>query len=284
MAVAVDGGGTRCRLALVCDGEGPEVTVGPANVTSDFSGALAEIGRGLERLAASADIGLDLLHGLPAYLGIAGVTGPEMAARVREALPFRRARVEDDRPAALRGALGNRDGAIAHCGTGSFLALRAAGTMRLAGGWGPVLGDEASAQWVGRHALAAVLRAHDGTGPASGLTARLLREYGPPARIVSFAAGASPMQLGEIAGHVTAAAPADPLAAQILTGGAAEIARALPCLGWTSELALCLTGGLGPAYGSYLPPATQAALTAATGEPIDGARALARDFARQATS
>ena len=43
---------------------------------------------------------------------------------------------------ALRGALGEKDGIVVHCGIGSFAASRIDGKSRFAGGWGPVLGDE----------------------------------------------------------------------------------------------------------------------------------------------
>ena len=57
--IAVDGGGTRCRLVLD-RGPGPaggrvSVETGPANVTSDFDAALGEIRRGLDQPEISVD-------------------------------------------------------------------------------------------------------------------------------------------------------------------------------------------------------------------------------------
>ena len=48
----------------------------------------------------------------------------------------------------------------------------ARGEAARAGGWGHMIGDEGSGYWIGREALAAVMRASDGRGPATRLTAR----------------------------------------------------------------------------------------------------------------
>ena len=123
-----------------------------------------------------------------------------------QALPLDHARIEDDRRSALVGALGSRDGAIAHCGTGSFLGANTNGKMRFAGGWGPVLGDEASAQWVGRKSLAATLNALDGLALRTPLVDEMLNHFGSSEAIVAFAAKASPADFGLLAQRTTKAA------------------------------------------------------------------------------
>ncbi|SMX48060.1 BadF/BadG/BcrA/BcrD ATPase family protein [Maliponia aquimaris] len=280
--LAVDGGGTRCRLALA---EGPTLTTvetGSANVSTDFDGGVREIREGLTRLAARTSRTIDDLTRLPAFVGLAGVTGEAMAGRLRGALPFTRVRILDDRPAALRGALGDADGVIAHCGTGSFYGARAGGQMRFAGGWGPVLGDEASAQWIGCLALGVTLETVDGRLPASPLSQRLLADLGDAPGIVRFAGQARPTDFGALAPLVTDhAAQGDALARRVMQAGADEIARALPDIGWTPDQPICLTGGIGPHYAPYFPAAMQARLTRPAGEPLAGAIALARDLARE---
>ena len=47
-----------------------------------------------------------------------------------------------------------------------------------AGGWGHIIGDEGSGYWIGREALAAVMRAADGRGPATKLTEDVLAHFG----------------------------------------------------------------------------------------------------------
>jgi N-acetylglucosamine kinase-like BadF-type ATPase len=54
----------------------------------------------------------------------------------------------------------------------------AGGEAARAGGWGYILGDESSGYWIGREALTAVMRAADGRGPETGLTADILAYFG----------------------------------------------------------------------------------------------------------
>ena len=222
--IAVDGGGTRCRVVL----DGPDgrflVERGAANVASDFNAATREIEAGLAALAEQTGKSLAEIRDLPIYLGLAGLTGQEdLAARVIARLQLRRARVTDDRPTALRGALGKRDGVIAHLGTGSLFALQRQGNMRLSGGWGARLGDQASAFWVARSALSATLEAEDRLIEATDLTRALMERFGSAGGIVAHAAQATPAQIGDLAPLVTeAAASGDPVGLRILNAGADE--------------------------------------------------------------
>ena len=280
--LAVDGGGTRCRVALSDGSRVVSVETGSANVSTDMAGGVQEILRGLGGLAERLGRPVETLHTLPAFVGLAGVTGDDVAERLRAALPLARVRIEDDRPAALRGALGERPGAVAHCGTGSFFASKIDGQVRLAGGWGPVLGDEASAQWLGRVALGLTLETVDGIRDPSGLSDLFLSEYGGSAGIVRFAGRARPSDIGGLARAVTEhAGTGDALARAAMQAGADHIARALPLIGWVQGLAICLTGGLGPHFASYLPGDMQADLAEPEGVPLDGALALAREFAKE---
>lgn len=278
--LAIDGGGTRCRLALAEGDAVTSVVTGSANVSTDFAGTVREILAGLAMLSDRSARPVDELSRLPAFVGLAGVTGDAIADRLRAALPFVRVRILDDRPAALRGALGEADGVIAHCGTGSFYGAQHGGHMRFAGGWGPVLGDEASAQWIGKLALGITLHSVDGRLPASPMAERLLADHGGASGIVRFAGQARPTDFGALAPLVTDhAARGDALATRVMRAGADEIARALPDIGWTEGQPICLTGGIGPQYALYLPEPMQAALTAPRAEPLAGAIALARDLA-----
>ena len=280
--LAIDGGGTRCRLALDDGTRVVTVETGAANVSTDMGGALAQIEAGLAALAGAAGVTPESLADHPAHVGLAGVTGPEIAAQVRARLPLTRAHVTSDLPAALRGALGPRDGALAHCGTGSFCASRIGGEIRAVGGWGHVLGDEASAQWIAKVALRLTLEAVDGRRATTPLARGLLDMLEGATGIVRFAGTARPEAFGALARQVTArAAEGDAMAREVMAAGAAEIARALPHVGWVTGMPLCLAGGIGPEFAPFLPDAMRAALVAPEGSPLDGARALARDFARE---
>ncbi|MDA5094514.1 ATPase [Aliiroseovarius sp. KMU-50] len=281
--LAVDGGGTRCRLAL-CDNVGQIhiLETGSANVTSNFSAATREILRGIEELSRISGLEQEEISALPAYFGLAGITGLESAAQLADALPFRHIRIEDDRPAALCGVLGENDGMVAHCGTGSFIAAQDQGQMRFIGGWGPVLGDMASAQWVGRKALARSLDVVDELARPSPLSNHILNELKGSAGIVRFAGTASPADFGRYAPLVTRhSAEGCALSTGILQDAADQIAATLTKIGWTEGTRLCLTGGIGPCYAPYLPAPMQATLHDPEGTPLDGAILLARCFATE---
>lgn len=282
--IAIDGGGTRCRIALRDNGKDTVVELGSANVTTDFDAAISEMTRGLQMLGDRAGMGLEDMAKIPAYAGLAGVAGTSIADKVAHALPFTHVRVEDDRRSALKGALGSRDGVVAHCGTGSFLAAQVGDSQRFAGGWGPVLGDPASAQWVGRRALSLTLDAVDGIHTHSELSQHLLERFSGAAGIVAFAAAARPTDFGALAPNVTQrAAEGDTLAQMILQEAGQNIATLLPVMGWAPEMTICLTGGIAPHYAPYLPEGMQNCIAPPLGEPLSGALLLAQAFSEEIT-
>lgn len=277
--IGIDGGGTHCRFALLAHGKRVEHRGGPANVHSDFDRAVATLTDGLAALAQKA--GLSDLSSARAYLGLAGVTGPEAAARVADALPIRRVSVSDDRMSAVVGALGGRDGAVIGIGTGSFLARRAQGRVRLMGGWGFVLGDEASGAYLGRRALQRALHVLDGLAEATPFTDAIHEQFGStPVNILRFARDAGPADFAAHAPMVLEAARAgDVVAWDILREGADYILHGLNRLGWTPGEILCPIGGLAPHYAGFLPADVTASFAEPSGSALDGALALAADMA-----
>jgi len=66
-------------------------------------------------------------------------------------------------------------------GTGSIsYGVNQRGLAARAGGWGPTLADEGSGYWIGRRALAAVMREADGRGPKTALTQLVLAHFQLP--------------------------------------------------------------------------------------------------------
>ncbi len=97
----------------------------------------------------------------------------------------RRVRVISDVEAAHLGALGERAGVLLLAGTGSMaLGRDARGRWARAGGWGPLLGDEGSAFWIGREWLRATLGA-----TSFARARRILGSPDPVARIAALAPG-----------------------------------------------------------------------------------------------
>ena len=282
--LAIDGGGSRCRLACETADRRVRVETGPANAFSDFEGTITQITNGLSTLAEESGFSVDALVEVPTFIGLAGAISDDIIERLRASLPFQHVRIEDDRPAALRGALGTQDGAIIHCGTGSFLAFQQSGQMRLAGGWGSILGDEASARWLGWKALNVALRVADGTLPDNSWSRSFVTDFGGVDKIVMFAGGATPAEFGALAPRVTEAAhEGDPLANAIMSEGARYLSDSITALGWSDGMALCLTGGVAPLYRDHLPRTLQEAICAPIGEPLDGALALAREMSHDKT-
>ncbi len=278
-AIAVDGGGTHCRIALIKDDNIDSVIAGPANVSTDFSGSINTIMSGLAELSQRNSLSAHQLNNIPIYLGLAGAIDEQIGQHVQRALPFTRCTVQDDRPSALRGALGTHDGALAHCGTGSFFAARYNKQQKFTGGWGPVLDDIASARWAGARALSLTLYSIDGIQPQSEMTRALVNEFTGATGIVNFAASATAGKLGQLAKTVTAYAQKnDVVANKVLSEGAEMIAANLLAIGWSDGDNICLTGGIGPWYKSYLPSEMQLCVKEPSGDPLDGAVDLAREL------
>jgi glucosamine kinase len=271
--IGVDGGGTSCRVALVHRGRRWDALQGPANVSTDFGGAIAAIRAGIDDVLGQAGLGVEVLAGAAAHLGLAGVMGPAIAARVASALPLSRVTVTDDRPTSIVGALGDGDGSVAAIGTGSFVGRQAGGRIHGVGGWGFFIGDQAAGAWLLRRCLEETMLAHDGLRPQTDLTRAMLSQHGGDAgAIVLFAGSAAPSDYASLARDVVAAADAgDPLGRALMDEGAAYIRAALSRLGWAPPEPLVLMGGLGPAYARWM----GLGLVRPMGSALDGALTLA---------
>jgi len=138
-------------------------------------------------------------------------------------------RVDHDLRIALAGALGGRPGAVLVAGTGSACFGAAAdGRTWKSGGWGAQLDDGGSGHWLGLQALRAVVRAADGRGPKSTLTAAATARVGmedPRAIIRALASGALGRDaVAALAPDVLASAERDDaVAAEIVARGADEL-------------------------------------------------------------
>lgn len=278
--LAVDGGGSGSRVALVADDVRFEATGGPANVTTDFDGAVDAIKTGLAALAEQAGLAPRKLCRMPAYLGLAGIVDAEDARQLAAALPLQNAVIESDQPATVAGALGDKDGAVAGLGTGSFFGLSRSGALRLAGGWGHRIDDRASGYWLGRQALRHALEAYDGRAGQSALSRALTRRFQSPREIVAFARDVEPAEMASLAHLVTECVEAgDPAAKALLAVGAKHVISALTAIGWSRDLPLCVIGGVAEDYRPAL--SDHATLIDPAGTTLDGAIALARKIPSQ---
>nr|WP_308461208.1 BadF/BadG/BcrA/BcrD ATPase family protein [Streptomyces sp. Ru73] len=236
--------------------------------------------------AGMATLGDDLRATLPAALS--------------RALGTPRLALAADAVTAYAGALGQRPGAVVAAGTGMIAMgtdLTAATGWRRADGWGHLLGDCGSGAWIGRAGLEAAMRAHDGRpGGSAALLARAEAVFGPvtglPGKL--YPRADRPAVLASFAPEVARCAAEDKFAAAILDEAAHHIADAAaavcPAAGAVADPAVACTGGLFKMGEPLLEPLRAALavrlpgvrLTAAAGDPLDGALLIASALARNA--
>ncbi|MCC1493754.1 BadF/BadG/BcrA/BcrD ATPase family protein [Cognatishimia sp. F0-27] len=289
--VGIDGGGSGCRIAIVGPG-GDRLALahaGPANVTTDRAGAIVAVLDAIDAASRQAGLDDDALRDAVAHVGLAGVLTEQDAHAVSGALPFGRCVVTDDRPTFVAGALGSRNGALVAAGTGSFVAAQRDGKIRCVGGWGMILGDQASGAWLGQSLFEHVLLAVDGLAESSPLTDEVLdAQKCEPTGLVLGAATARPADFADWAPRIVAAAErGDAVGRALMQRGADYLDRALSALGVGgarlgaegAEELLCLSGGVGPHYAPYL-TLEGVRIVAPSGTALDGALHLAERLAQ----
>ena len=191
--LGIDAGGTK-TTALLADADGRIVGEGRAGGANLQAHGELEVEKVLHGV-------IDLALGDPAAapaavcLGLAGVDREGDLQVIREMmkrLGFRsRTLIVNDALIALvagNGGIGPGPrqgfgeayaGVVLVSGTGSIAyGVSKRGVAARAGGWGSSLGDEGSGYWIGRRALAAVVRDADGRGPATALTPMVLAHFG----------------------------------------------------------------------------------------------------------
>ena len=174
--LGVDGGGTKTNIALmdethevVAEGSG-----GPSNpLRVGVETAVANIAKAID---AACDIG-GVSRGdiVAATLGLAGVRRQDIRERVRDSFAKRfrvkKTYVTTDADIALYGTTLGKAGLVVIAGTGSVcIGVDDKGEKYIAGGWGPVAGDEGGGRGIAGDALHAVAKASDGRGPLTKLS------------------------------------------------------------------------------------------------------------------
>ncbi len=88
-----------------------------------------------------------------------------------------RVSLTSDSVTSFLGAIGDQRGVVVAAGTGMVVLGVGDTSVARVDGWGNVMGDAGSGFWIGRQALDAVMRAFDGRGPKTALTAAVKRKY-----------------------------------------------------------------------------------------------------------
>lgn len=230
-AIGVDAGGSHTEVAVAGDdgkvlaraeGAGAAMRPGAAETSA---AVIAEVAR---RAATEAGVTLPVER---AVVGAAGAgRAPEstdLAAALQAAGVARHAQVMGDGELALLAAFGDQPGILINAGTGSIgYARDPAGRLHRAGGYGWQMGDEGGGYWLGRRALAAAGRVHDGRDKPSRLPQRLVRALGLRDfdDLVRWAVLASPAEVASLAQSLLDAAhEGESLARSVVRDAAAEL-------------------------------------------------------------
>ena len=252
--IGADVGGSKTAVGvsegreILARADGPGAAVRPGRALAS-AGMIAEVVR--RALAEVGRLSGDLL-----LVGAAGAgrdpERSELAKALRGESLAARVEVTTDVELALAGAFETGPGIVVSAGTGSIAVGRdARGERRRIGGYGWQMGDEGSGYAMGRAALGAVSRAHDGRSPRTSLTDRVLAATRCPDfdGLVRWAARASPSEMASLAPHVLeVAAAGDPLAQGIVDYAARELSQLAICLrpllDVEAPIGVALTGGL----------------------------------------
>jgi N-acetylglucosamine kinase-like BadF-type ATPase len=254
----VDGGGTHSRLAIT-DGGGRVLARSEAGSTNVYSVPKEEAFENLRFLLDSAlqEAGLrreDLSAGC---VGSAGL-GREKERRLFgdfffSLLGAKPVKLCNDGEILLCGGLEDLEGYCLIAGTGSLALGRSRdGRLVRSGGLGYMLGDEGSAAWIGKTAIARLLRSLEGRDLPSSMLGAVLEKAGlsQSEDLIRFVhIDADKARVASLAPLVTEAArAADPLALDILHSGAAELAllvrSVLERSPWIENRSLVLAGGV----------------------------------------
>jgi len=178
--LGIDAGGTK-TVCLLADGRGTIVAEGRGGGANLHTSGELQVEKVLHEVMEEA-IGDREITPAAVCLGIAGVDRDDEARTVRAIMRRigykSRIVVVNDALVALVAGAGNESGIVIIAGTGSIVYGRNARfEAARAGGWGHIIGDEGSGYWIGREALAAIMRAADGRGPETRLTEDVLAHF-----------------------------------------------------------------------------------------------------------
>lgn len=175
--IAIDGGGSKTEAAAV-DVSGHLLARARTGATNPNDVGEAEAAARLTALIAS--LGKEL-RPAAVFAGVSGAVGHEevLTAALAEACPGVPVRAATD----IYNLLGllpdaNADCAALICGTGSVCFARKSGELHRVGGWGWLLDSHTGGYAIGRDGLEAALRAADGRGQPTSLSAAAARYLG----------------------------------------------------------------------------------------------------------
>ena len=180
--IGVDGGGTKTEVTLV-DRQG-KVIARIRGGSTNLQGVGAEKLKSemlflFDKLTQKTNVSPDKIGAI--FMGLAGAGRKSdqdtILALFNDTKYDGKIVVDSDAIIALAGAFGNKPGIILIAGTGSIcFGMSEDGDVVRSGGWGYMLGDEGSGYFIGREAIMASLKDHDGRGEQTMLKGELVRK------------------------------------------------------------------------------------------------------------
>ena len=216
--LAIDAGQTGIRTLLITDGVRAPEGERPGILTSEP--LIPQLARVIQDAVAGR---VDTVS-----IGSTGLTAEETdPAGLRELVGAGQVLMAHDSVTSYLGALGDQRGAVVAVGTGVVTLAVGASEVARVDGWGNLIGDAGAGYWIGRAALEAVMRDHDGRGPATALTGIVQNDF-PDLEQAYIELQGDPGRVRRIAGYARAvaelAADGDPVALHICGEAARELA------------------------------------------------------------
>lgn len=236
--LGVDGGGTKTQ-AILFDEEKTVVGEGFAGASNPLRVGVETAVANIYQATVAACDAANKSRGdiVSATCGLAGVRRLDLRQRIRERLAekleIKLVEVVTDAEIALFGTTLGKAGVVLIAGTGSICyGKNEAGETAIAGGWGPLAGDEGGGASIARRGLQAIAKASDGRGQSTKLSqagVKYFRTSTPENLLVAIY---SPqMDNAKIAGFarfvVETAQDGDPVALEILKEAGLELGLAV---------------------------------------------------------
>jgi N-acetylglucosamine kinase-like BadF-type ATPase len=231
--LGIDGGGTKTSCVI-----GDETSVLGSGTAGGSNVVRLGEAKAREALAAAIGQACAAANVKPSQIertcvGLAGAGRPEVSNLVRRLLAelvSGEIEVVGDMVIALQAAFGNGAGVMVIAGTGSMAYGRdASGNTLRAGGWGFSVFDEGSGHWIGRTAIAAIMRNYDESGEENSvLLDNVRKSWGLSTReqlVLAANASPSPDFADLLPAVLSAADSGDARAQSILTQAGTELAR-----------------------------------------------------------
>ncbi len=305
--LGIDGGASK-TVAVVADEQGCELGRGVAGPSNHFAVGMDSARAEIAQACATAlrQSGLEGQSLAAVCAGLSGVTTPPGTISweqiLRQTVTAERYVVEHDAIIALAGAIGRLYGVVVVAGTGSVaVGVDDSGRRARAGGWGHLFGDEGSGYDLGRRAVIAMLRAHDGRGSPTIIKSMILAHLGlsRPEDMIErgYVKSMDKHQLASLAPLIPEAARSGDVAArQILQDAGMELGvtalAVIRQLEWSGTIPVALAGGMADEEGvlfqtfrrTVQASESNARVTGARQEPVIGAVLLALRAAAGATA